>query len=88
MRKVLIAAAVIIGAGAVYLGLSGHGRADYRDPLQLARAMKAQEHSYDANCAKLSGTSYLCYVGNTDMTMAAYRVTVAPDGSSFTSAAP
>lgn len=89
MRKiVIVAAAVGVLAVAWAVVPHGHARADYRDPVQLAAAVKSQESAVSASCAQLSGLTYLCSVASTGLTMGTYRVTVAADGSSYRTAVP
>jgi hypothetical protein len=89
MRKiVIIAAAAAVTAVAWAVVPHGHARADYRDPVQLAAAVKSQEHAASASCAQLSGLAYLCSVATTGLTMGTYQVTVAADGSSYRTAVP
>lgn len=58
---------------------------DYRDPGQLAQAVQAREHGVSADCAHLAGARYSCAVGFTGGAIGSYQVTVAADGSSYTS---
>jgi UDP-N-acetylmuramyl tripeptide synthase len=76
-------AAVLIVGGAVRTIASVSTPADYRDPVQLAQAMKAAEHGAAASCGKLPGGKYFCTVANTDGTSGNFTVTVAADGRSF-----
>lgn len=84
IRLILLAvAAVLIVAGitrAIPSGPSGH---DYRDPAQLAEAMKNTEGSATAYCSKIGGNRFICAVGFTDGTAGSYQVTVTADGSSY-----
>jgi hypothetical protein len=90
----LIAAAVLIAWGVLRAVLPAAGvsvpgitpgHSDYRDPVQLAQAMKAREHSDTASCARNTYTgTYMCFVYFLGGTSGAYTVTVSPDGKSFT----
>jgi hypothetical protein len=85
MRKVIFWAATAAVAAAAWGIWSAvpHGHADYRDPLQLAAAVKSHEHGASASCARLSGLTYVCSVASPGLAMGTYRVTVAADGSSY-----
>jgi hypothetical protein len=89
MRKAIV---VIAAAGILAVAWGAwhvtRGHPDYRDPIQLAAAMKSQEHAASTSCAQLSGLTYLCSVANPGLTMGTYRVTVAADGSSYKTAVP
>jgi hypothetical protein len=81
-----VSGALAVIALVTLLGYASSGTAahpDYRDPVQLARAMKDAEHSYSASCAKLPTGKYFCTVANTDGTSGNYTVTVAADGKSY-----
>jgi hypothetical protein len=88
MRRLVIlavAAAVALIAFAVLRPHpSGPGASDYRDPAQLAEAIKSAHHSAAANCGKLPTGKYFCAVAYTDGASASYTVTVAADGKSYT----
>lgn len=75
--------AVLIVGGILRSIPSGPAARDYRDPAQLAEAMKKAEHAYSASCGKLPGGKYFCAVGFTDGTSGTYTVTVAADGKSY-----
>jgi hypothetical protein len=77
----VLGALALVGIVALLGNASSH--ADYRDPAQLARAMKAQEHGAAASCAKLPTGKYFCTVADTDGTSGNYTVTVTADGKSY-----
>lgn len=78
------ALAVIAVVTAVGYATSGGTPKDYRDPAQLARAVKAQEHAAAASCARLPAGKYICTAANSDGTSGTYTVTVSADGKSYT----
>jgi hypothetical protein len=85
MRRIIVIAAV--AAAAVAAGIWrpwGGGSSDYRDPVQLAQAVKDKEQGASASCAKLSGATYICSVAKPGLVMGTYQVTVAADGKSYT----
>lgn len=74
--------ALAVGGIVALLG-NASSHPDYRDPAQLARAMKAQEHGAAASCAKLPTGKYFCTVADTDGTSGNYTVTVTADGKNY-----
>ena len=81
---VLLAAVVVLCVvGIARTVLSAASPSDHRDPAQLGRAMKAQEHGAAASCAKLPTGQYFCTVADTDGTSGNYTVAVAADGKSY-----
>lgn len=90
MRKIIIGAAVVAAAAGIWLAFPhGHAARDYRDPVQLAQAVKDAEQAKtgtqpaSASCGKLAAGKYMCVVAYADGTSGEYGVTVAPDGSSY-----
>lgn len=85
MRKVMFTGA-LIAVAAIAWGIwsVSRGSHDYRDPIQLANAIKAKEHATGANCGKLPGGKYLCVAANADGSSGTYTVTVSADGHSYT----
>lgn len=77
-------AVALVAFGVLRARTSGPGAGDYRDPAQLAEAMKGAHHAAAANCGKLRAGTYFCAVAYTDGTSASYTVTVAADGKSYT----
>jgi hypothetical protein len=84
-----LAAGLVLGGAAAFLLKSFPGGSpDYRDPVQLSAAVKQAEQakgvSVDgADCARLTGGTYLCAVASSGGAMGSYRVTVSPDGRSW-----
>jgi hypothetical protein len=78
----LLFAAVFIALGGWHFIQRAVSPVDYRDPLQLAAAVKAHEHGDYGSCSKIAG-SYLCVVGISGGTAASYQVTVSADGKSW-----
>lgn len=83
MRKVLIGAVIAVSIALLYFGLRGHGRPDYRDPVQLARALKGAYHGSAASCAKIAAGKYICTIAAADESIGTYQVTVTADGSGY-----
>lgn len=84
MRKALIGAVIIAAAaGGTWLAVHHGGKPDYRDPVQLAEALKAAHHGTAASCGKLPGGDYFCDVANSDGASGTYTVHVTPDGSGY-----
>lgn len=81
---ILAVAGTLIAVGILHALPSGPGGSDYRDPAQLAEAMKNAEHGAAASCAKLPAGKYFCSVAYTDRTSGNYTVTVSADGHSYT----
>lgn len=87
-RRLIIGVLVVTCAVFIVKGLTGGFRfgssqADYRDPVQLAQAVKDAEHGTAADCSKLSAGMYVCAVGRTGNVMGTYQVTVSADGKSW-----
>lgn len=84
---VLVAAAVIVPR--LTAALSPR---DYRDPVQLAQAVKAAEQAKTGNmagfasCSKYIGGKYFCAVAFPGGTEGNYVVSVSADGRSWTAA--
>jgi len=74
--------AVLPAAGVSVPGIVP-GHSDYRDPVQLAQAMKQREHGGFASCAKISAGRYVCSVADADGTEGSYQVAVSADGKSY-----
>lgn len=79
-----VARTALSAAGVAVPGVITPGRSDYRDPAQLAEAVKSAEHAAAASCAKLPAAKYFCSVAFTDHTSGSYQVTVSADGKSYT----
>jgi hypothetical protein len=85
-----VLALALAAAGVLRAWPSGPGGGDYRDPVQLAQAVKNSEAAktgtapVSASCAKNTFTGkYMCFVFYTGGTSAAYTVTVSADGKSY-----
>lgn len=80
----VLGALVLAGVvAAIGNATSGGTPRDYRDPVQLAQAVKAQEHAAAASCGKLPTGKYFCTVAKSDGTSGTFTVTVAADGKSY-----
>jgi hypothetical protein len=80
----LAGAAVALVALGLHGGISfGKPQADYRDPVQLAQAVKDHERAASASCAKLPTGTYYCSVATSGGAVGGYTVTVAEDGKSW-----
>ena len=96
-RNVLLAVCIAAIAVVVVLNLerfSGHRAGgttpvNFRDPAQLAAAVKASEAdkfgktAAGANCGKLPTGNYVCVLAFSDGTSATCTVTVSADGKSW-----
>lgn len=79
-----IAHSVLPAAGVAIPGIVP-AHSDYRDPVQLAQAVKEREHADTASCAKNTYTGkYMCFAYFANGTSGGYTITVAPDGKSYT----
>ena len=92
MRRAAVASAAVIALALVAWGILhslpgsplNRPAADYRDPVQLAQAVKGKEHSQTASCAKIATGKYICSV-YVNGALGTYQVTVSADGKSWQS---
>lgn len=83
MSALAAAGLVLVALAVMPRVMAASAPRDYRDPVQLAQAMKAAYHGTAASCGKLPTGNYFCAVANSDGASGTYTVHVTADGSAY-----
>lgn len=83
MSALITAGVLLVALAVVPRVLAASAPRDYRDPVQLAQALKDAHHGTAASCGKLPDGNYFCDVANADGASGTYTVHVTADGSGY-----